>query len=453
MPFFIDRPTANAAFNNSTIAKERGVTNDYLPPLKPLFSPRFGFRYTIDDDNRYLLRGGTGIFTGRVPFVWISNSFSNSGIEYARTYRNKKDSQDNVRFTPDPNSAVGQANLHPGSSEINMVGKDFVYPQVWRSNLALEARLPFGIKATIEGMYTKTLNNVRYEDIGLRATGTLDHGNGLKRPVYSRLEKSKYSNLIYLSNSSKGYSYNITGTLSKDFDFGLDASIAYTFGESKAANDGLSSQAVSNWKYNYSYDINGDELYYSNFDMRHRIVGQLNYRVEYAKNFATTIGLIYNGQSGPRYSVLYSSDVNGDGERNDLVYLPGAATSNPASKVTYEQFLKDHKDLAAYRGRVIPRNALMAPFFHKFDLHFAQDFFLNVGGRRHTLQLNADVINIGNLLNRGWGMVPTVEYSSITPLKRENDGTHTFSVANPHPWTYSDINSRWRAQVGVKYTF
>ena len=80
-------------------------------------------------------------------------------------------------------------------------------------------------------------------------------------------------------------------------------------------------------------------------------------------------------------------------------------------------------------------------------------FFLNVGGRRHTLQLNADVINIGNLLNRGWGMEPTVGYSSITPLKRENDGTYTFSVANPHPWTYSDINSRWRAQVGIKYTF
>ena len=453
MPFFIDRPTANSAFNNSAIAKERGVTNDYLPPLKPLFSPRFGFRYTIDDDNLYVVRGGTGIFTGRVPFVWISNSFSNSGIEYARTYRNKKDAQDNVRFTSDPNSAIGQANLHPGSSEINMVGKDFVYPQVWRSNLAFEARLPWGIKASVEAMYTKTLNNVRYEDIGLRATGELDHGNGVKRPVYSRLEKNKYSNLIYLSNSSKGYSYNITGTLSKDFGFGLDASIAYTFGESKAANDGLSSQAVSNWKYNYSYDINGDELYYSNFDMRHRIVGQLNYRVEYAKNFATTIGLVYNGQSGPRYSVLYSSDVNGDGERNDLLYLPESATSKPDSKVTYEQFLKDHKDLAAYRGKVIPRNALMAPFFHKFDLHFAQDFFLNVGGRRHTLQLNADIINVGNLLNRGWGMVPTVEYSSITPLKRENDGTHTFSVANKHPWTYSDINSRWRAQVGIKYTF
>ena len=147
----------------------------------------------------------------------------------------------------------------------------------------------------------------------------MDHGNGIKRTVYKRVERNKYSNLILMSNSSKGYSYNLTATLSKDFAFGLDASIAYTFGETKAANDGLSSQAVSNWIYNYSNDINGDELYYSNFDTRHRIVGQLNYRVEYAKNFATTIGIIYTGQSGPRYSVLSYTDLNGDGKgSNDL---------------------------------------------------------------------------------------------------------------------------------------
>ena len=336
-----------------------------------------------------------------------------------------------------------------------MVGKDFVYPQVWRSNLAFEARLPFGIKATLEGMYTKTLNNIRYKDLGLEEATPMDHGNGVKRTVYNRVERNKYSNLIHMSNSSKGYSYNLTATLSKDFAFGLDASVAYTFGETKAANDGLSSQAVSNWIYNYSNDINGDELYYSNFDTRHRIVGQLNYRVEYAKNFATTIGIIYTGQSGPRYSVLSYTDLNGDGKgSNDLAYLPETALKGSKSAYTYEQFLKDHPDIAAYKGKIAPRNAFMAPFFHKFDLHFAQDFYLNVGGRRHTLQLNADIINIGNLLNRGWGMEPRVKYNSISPLTYdEKKKEYSFSSSTPHPWTYSDINSRWRAQVGIKYTF
>ena len=451
MPFFIERPTANEAFNNSDIAKQYGVKNHYLPPLRPLFSPRLGFRYKIDEQGRYMLRGGTGIFTGRVPFVWISNSFSNSGIEYARTARFKKDANDNVRFTPDPNSAIGKANVQPGSSEIDMVGSDFSYPQVWRSSLAFEARLPWGIRGTLEGMYTKTLNNIRYQDLGLKKTSEIVYPSGEVRPVYSRQEGNKYSNLILLSNSNKGYSYNITATLSKDFGHGLDASIAYTFGESKVANDGLSSQAASNWKYNYSTDINGDEFYYSNFDMRHRFVGQLNYRIEYAKHFATTIGLIYNGQSGPRYSILSYTDLNGDGERNDLAYLPEKATTDKRSAMSYEDFLAKNPDIAAYKGKIVPRNALMAPFIHKFDLHFAQDFFLQVSGKRHTLQLNADIINVGNLLNRGWGMEPYVNYSSITPISGAN--SDTFSISTPNPWTYSDIASRWRAQVGIKYTF
>ena len=119
--------------------------------------------------------------------------------------------------------------------------------------------------------------------------------------------------------------------------------------------------------------------------------------------------------------------------------------------MSFEDFLAKNPDIAAYKGKIVPRNALMAPFIHKFDLHFAQDFFLQVSGKRHTLQLNADIINVGNLLNRGWGMEPYVNYSSITPISGAN--SDTFSISTPNPWTYSDIASRWRAQVGIKYTF
>ena len=130
-------------------------------------------------------------------------------------------------------------------------------------------------------MYTRNLNSVRYRNLLLRPNGTLDHGNGQIRPVYkidADLAK-QYTNLILLTSNNLGYSYNLTATLAKDFGHGLDASIAYTFGDSKAGNDGTSSQAASNWGYNYSNDINGEELSFSNFDMRHRIIGQLNYRV------------------------------------------------------------------------------------------------------------------------------------------------------------------------------
>ena len=451
MPFFLDRPTANPTFNNSAFAKEHGVTNDYLPPLRPLFSPRVGFRYDVDADSRYVVRGGTGIFTGRVPFVWISNSFTNSGLEYLRTERLNQDARDHVRLTSDLASPKAKANIVPGSTEIDMVGSNFTYPQVWRTSLAFDARLPWGIRATLEGMYSKTLNNVRYQDLGLKKATEKVYASGEVRPVYKRQDADKFSNLILLSNSNLGYTYNLTATLAKDFGHGLDASIAYTFGEAKVGNDGLSSQASGNWLYNYSNDINGDEVYYSAFDMRHRVVAQLNYRVEYAKHFATTIGLIYNGQSGPRYSFLSYSDLNGDGEKNDLAYLPETATTDKKSAMTYEKFLEENPDIAAYKGHIIPRNALMAPFVNKFDLHFAQDFFLKVGGKRHTLQLNADIVNVGNLLNRAWGMTPRVEYSRIFPLSGAN--SENFTISTPHPWTYSDIASRWQAQVGLKYIF
>ena len=302
-------------------------------------------------------------------------------------------------------------------------------------------------------MFTKNLNNIRYRNLALSPGKAITHAPGQVRPTYTRRDDKLYSSVIMIENSNKGYTYNFTATLSKDFGHGLDASVAYTYGAAVVGNDGLSSQAESNWKFNYSNDINADEVSYSSFDLRHRLIAQLNYRVEYAKHFATTIGLIYNGQSGPRYSILYNGDINGDGTSNDLAYLPSTMASSSRSAMDYATFLKENPDIAQYVGRIAPRNAFVAPFIHKVDLHFAQDFFVNVGGRRHTLQLNADVINLTNLLNRGWGMEPYVNYSSITPITVLRDGSYEFNHATKQPWSYSDINSRWRAQVGLKYIF
>lgn len=452
-PFFIDRPTENKTFNESAIAREHDAKNNYLPGITPLFSPRIGFRYNVDDERRYIIRGGTGIFTGRVPFVWISNSFSNSGVEYARTYLGSKNTKD-VRFSSDLNSEITKKNILPGSSEIDLVMKNFQYPQVWRSTLAFEAMLPGGIKATLEGMFTKNLNNIRYRNLALEDKGVKDYGNGETRQVYERRDLKRYSYVIALENTDKGYSYNFTAGLSKTFAFGLDASVSYTYGMTRATNDGLSSQALGNWQYNYSNDINADEMGYSNFDLRHRVLAQLNYRVEYGKNFATTIGIVYNGQSGDRYSILATNDLNGDGRQyNDLAYIPATATTNSRSAIKYEDFLAQNPDIARYVGRITERNGFAAPFYHKIDLHFAQDFFVKVGGRRHTLQLNADVINFGNLLNRAWGLEPTFSFNNISPITEKADGTYEFNLRTEKPWSYSDISSRWRAQVGIKYIF
>lgn len=486
MPWFLDQPGANDYFNNSAIAKEYGVQNNRMPEARILWSPRVGFRYTLDESRREIIRGGVGIFTGRIPFVWISNLFSNTGIEYSRTrllyQENKKDPKKTIddfikypdfAFNTDPSNQFYDKNAKKPSSEVDMVAKDFRYPQVLRANLAFETTLPGGVRATLEGMFTKNLNNLRYQNLMVKQNGKqMDNGTADNRDLYDIIktdDTNPYTHLIYLSNTNKGYSYNLTAQLSKDFNFGLSASLAYTFGRSFAANDGNSSQAASGWNYNYAVNGgNADELGISSFDMRHRVVGNFSYRVEYGA-FATTVGLIYNGQSGSRFQLLYNGDVNSDGYgfgkyANDLLYMPTSAeiakmnfgsdaAKAEAQRKEFDAYISSRPELDQYRGQVVPRNGLEMPFTHQFDLHFAQDFNFKVAGRKQTIQLNADVINLGNLLNRAWGHSHYVQYGTVS-LLGYNRGEYSFiKPRNPEMYTMTDFDSRWRAQVGIKYIF
>lgn len=471
VPIFMDKPGVNEDFNKSAIAKEYGVQNNTMPKTRILWSPRVGFRYTLDESRRELIRGGVGIFTGRIPFVWISNSFSNSGIEYSRTRLQSKDfaNHPDFAFSTDPNNQYWDKNAKKPYSEVDMVTEDFRYPQVLRANLAFETTLPGGIRATLEGMFTKNLNNLRYQNLMVKQNGKqLANGTADHRDLYEVIKTNAtnpYTHLILLSNTDKGYAYNFTAQLSKDFSFGLSASLAYTYGKSMSSNDGNSSQAASGWRYTYS--VNGgnvDEIGYSKHDLRHRIVGNLSYRVEYGA-FATTLGLIYNGQNGSRYHYTYNGDINGDGYRdNDLVYIPTTAevaTMNfgsdaakaTAQRTALESYLSSRSELAGLRGQVMPRYSLVMPFTHQFDLHFAQDFNFKIAGRKQTIQLNADIINIGNLFNRAWG-VNYFMSNNVSNLLGYNNGVYSFNEpSNPDMYTIADFDSRWRAQVGIKYIF
>lgn len=312
---------ANETFNNSDIAKQYNVATNQLPSTKVLWSPRVGFRWNLDENRKTLIRGGVGIFTGRIPFVWISNSFTNTGIEVSRTslnsYNMPKVGPDDFHFSIDPSKQYES----PATSEVNVVDKDFKYPSVFRANLALEHTLPYDVRVSLEGLYSKTLNNILYENINYQPNGSLNNG-GDNRPTYKKVDDN-FTQIMYLTNTNKGYTYNVTGKVEKSFDFGLNAMVAYTYGQAKSLTDGNSSQAYSGWKYNpvYGGDV-APELSWSMFDVRNRIVASVSYTKEYAKHFATTVSLFYNGQTGGRYSLLYSKDLNGDGYGNDLLYIP-----------------------------------------------------------------------------------------------------------------------------------
>ncbi len=471
LPLFLDTPTANDKFNSSKVAKQWGVENNQLPKVQPLWSPRIGFRYNIDDDHKYLLRGGAGIFTGRIPFVWISNNFVNTGVELQKTYVSKYDLNDHPNLKKQlGHIPMAQDKMYsePGKSEVNFISKDFKFPQVARFNLALDARLPWGIKATIEGMFTKNLNNALYRNINVEkimtSSGTPSPAD---RQMWKRGVDRDYTYLIMLDNTSKGYSYNFTTTLAKSFDFGLSASVAYTFGHAESQMDNGSSVAVSNWKYApIKTSTADDELGISNFNMRHRIVANLTYSRDYAKHFGTTISLLYNGQSGDVFSMMATYDANGDGEKNDLLYLPTdkeidglkfyakkGGLSADAQRKAFKELIAGNDDLKKYQGQIIPRNALTAPFLNQFDLHVAQNFYFKVNGRRQTLQLNADIVNVGNFFNRTWGLRQSVSHHNTSTLNYNSKyKTYTYDPETPM-WYVSDIASRWHAQIGIKYIF
>ncbi|MDX5437384.1 MAG: TonB-dependent receptor, partial [Pontibacter sp.] len=318
IPVFPDKPPRNTELENDFANTYPDLRTDRAPSGQLLWAPRFGFNFTPTDERSFQIRGGTGIFTGRVPFVWLSNQFTNTGTIFGTIDRRNPDT-----FVEDVNQLIDPS--LPQTFEVNVINDDFKIPQVWRSNLAFDYTLPYEVFLTVEGIYSKTLNDVVYKDLNLvDPVGTLPGPDN--REVYpsSRRIDPSYTNIILLDNTDEGYRYNLTAQLRKDFTNGIQTSVAYTYGKAKDVNSGTSSTALSNYEFNQIVnDPNNPELAYSRFDVRHRIIGTGGYTFRYGDNFATGISLFYQGQSGLPFTYLYSGDLNGDGNfGNDLIYVP-----------------------------------------------------------------------------------------------------------------------------------
>lgn len=285
VPVFFDSPNENRIFNATSLAINNGVSVGKMPSSTPLFSPRVGFRWNLDSSRKVLVRGGVGVFTRRIPFVWMSNNFSNTGIEMKSSKIKYEDFEKDYKgFNINPNNQYVSTKI--SSAEIDVVDKNFKFPQVFRANLALEYMLPYGVKGTVEGLFSKTLNNIYCKNLVVEDQGKVINNGSDNRPYYTsivnkatNIEYSKeYSGVYLLTNTNKGYTYSITAKLEKDFNCGLSAMAAYTFGHSKSVNDGGSSQANSNWGYNEVRSSNNPELAYSDYDVPHRVIASLSYK-------------------------------------------------------------------------------------------------------------------------------------------------------------------------------
>jgi hypothetical protein len=500
IPVFFDKPGQNTAFNstatgtttgnNPTTFTNPGFGSEYQTSNTPngqiLYSPRLGFNWDVNNDSKVQVRGGTGIFTGRVPFVWISNSYTNSGLIQGSVFQQAAGSSFLPGIQLDP-TRISQSYQQTTTSQINLVRNDFKLPQVWRSNLAVDFRLPGDIVATLEGIYSKTLNDIYYQDLNLAApVGRLAGPD--QRPVYDattvagvvrRRVDQRYTNVYLLNNTNKGYRYNATFQLQKRFVGGLNATAAYTYGESKEINSGASSTASSNYQFNQvAFDPNNPELGYSRNDQRHRVIGSAGYTFRYAGDaMATTFTVFYEGLSGQPLTYIYGQgrDLNNDGNTgNDLLYVPTNVrdesqirlVASEGRSVTQVQnqldaFIENDPYLRSHRGQVVERFAARLPWTHQVDIRVAQDFNFMAGGKKNTIQVTFDIQNVGNLLNQNWGRQYVVANNAVELLRAETTGANaqpTFSF----PASYSTTNrsydfapflSRWQGQLGVRYSF
>jgi outer membrane receptor protein involved in Fe transport len=490
----VDMPVVNdePAFNKAVDSTYKGqYSTSYIPNKQLLWSPRVGFNYDVIGDKSRIVRGGVGIFTGRVPFVWISNQFSNNGLllNTINVSDNTTTPANEVNggrgFEPDPNkqSTVGSAGR---TYEVNLIDKSFKFPQVFRGNLASDLRFGDGFLVTLEALYSKTINNIAYSDVNLVApVGVVDpaYNNGAdKRIAYptsstGRRINPDITNAILLSNTSKGYSYNLTAQISKTWKH-FYASAAYNYNDAADINSGASSTALSNWEFvQVVGNPNDPKLATSNYALSHRITGVFAANFSYAKYFKTSIALFYSGNSGQKYTYLVNGDLNSDGRfGNDLLYVPNNPSEikfidflNSDNTIRYtaaqqaaafEDFINNDPYLKKRRGQYTERNMNNTPWEHVVDMRIAQDFVLNMGGNKHAFQLTFDVFNLTNLLNKEWGrqnFVSNQAYNLLTAVNRTSGPVasqgkgYNFSIGQK-PWNTS-FSSRWQGQIGLRYTF
>lgn len=526
----IDVPIVNTTLPRNEDAASISFRNgerlytDQFQKASVLFSPRLGVNWDVNNDQKTQLRGGTGIFTGRVPFVLLSNQASNNGLLFGTQsingFNGSVANPNAVAFNPNPNyipSASGgtlDPTKAPATYNLAVTDRDFKFPQVWRTNLGVDQRLPGDVVLTLDAIFTKDLNNVFFDNVNL-PYASARMGGADNRPLYRdpnnlntkifQVSNKIVSNdgAIVMRNTSKGYSYTLTGQAQKSFSNGISASLAYTYADSRDASiQGStpfplwSTRAIVN-------DPNAQNLSYSQFLQQHRVVASLSYRKEYLGHLATTVSAFLDAGPNGRFSYTYNGDVNGDGATaNDLMYIPRdkseillvnqtlfpntpQATLYTADQqwIDLDNYIKQDPYLSKRRGEYAERNGAVNPWFTFVDARLLQDVFTNIGKNRNSLQFSLDIFNIGNLLNSNWGVSQSVQRASILSLDNSSNGANNFDQATGRPrlqftpitstrnvaldrsvnTTVQTLNvtnryntgetSRYRIQLGLRYTF
>ncbi|HEU5293075.1 MAG TPA: TonB-dependent receptor [Cyclobacteriaceae bacterium] len=482
-----------------------------LPKTRVMVSPRIGFNWDVKGDRSLQVRGGTGIFTGRVPTVWLVAQSGDAGmLQFTQTYTGIANTPG--PFNPDPRAYLPGTPPAAGTAiptTFSAIDPDFKFPQAWKTSIAVDKKLPLGLIGTLEGIFTKDLNTaIGYNPNIVDPTplGVTDYPDN--RPFYPTANINKFVNKlnnagqasatntnawnpIILSNGNKGYYWSLTAKVEKQFEKGFAAFIAYTHSDAKVLYDGSGDQLINTWQNTQisTSTANDPELSTANYIAPDRVIASVSYRKEYLKKLATQISLFWEGSIAGRYSYTYSSDFNRDGQVNDLIYIPrdaseitftafdydGAAGPNPAVTAQEQSdlffaYIEQDDYLSKHKGEYAERNGAKMPWRNQIDVRLTQDLFTNIGGKKNTLQFTLDIFNFGNMLNSDWGIFKQVNAPGIlVPTNITSTGgavivggavTPTFRLQSngsaPVTTTYRDnntITSTYYMQFGLRYIF
>ncbi|MEQ1759609.1 MAG: carboxypeptidase regulatory-like domain-containing protein [Vicinamibacterales bacterium] len=420
----------NPAADALTFRDETGAAVKYqsghLPDPKWLWSPRAAVNYDVAGKQATQVRAGTGIFSGPPPYVWVSNQIGQTGV---LTGFDQFDNTTTRPFNPDPAryKPTNVTGAGAASFEFNVTDPDYKFPQVWRTNLAVDQKLPWGITSTTEYIYNKDINGTYYINANLPAAQTAFTGvDARPRWTSNRINNSSpvITAAYVIKNQSIGRSWNISQMLSKATSNGLTLKGAYSYGMTRNTID-PGSNASGTWLNNqHSADPNNPGLGVANSAQGHRVFTQVSYSRQYFGFGATTISSFFEVKpSFPNFSgtasYVFAGDMNGDGASgNDLIYIPrNVAEMNFSAFTTggrtftadeqaqaFEAYITQDKYLSGHRGEYATRGGVFYPVVKRMDLSVVQDVFKDIGGKRNAGQFRIDFTNFGNLLNHNWGV-------------------------------------------------
>ena len=405
-----------------------------MPSNDWLISPRVGFNYDVKGDSTIQLRGGSGLFTGRFPFVWLGNQIGN------------------------PNSYFYQ-----------MVDPDYKFPQVWRTNLGLDHKYDNGLIVSADVSYTKDINGAHVQNWGLtEPSGTLAGVDN--RPYYT--DADKINNAYVFTNSDKGRIWNASFKAQKTFDNGLYTMLAYSYLDSKDVNSIEAEITGDAFDFNPVVgNANSDELSYSRYGDTHRIIGVASKKWNYGTDnkWGTTLSTFFEYSRGGRFSYTYAGNINGDTsfQNNDLLYVPTSAeiqqmqfdpAAGPGQAEAFDNYISQDDYLSGRRGQYAERYGAQAPWRGRWDVKFLQDYKIKVSeNKTNTIQFSVDVLNVGNLIRSEWGLVQQPNNTSpigvsVDPATLEP--TYSFNPNQTETFGYdSSLASRWQMQFGLRYIF